>query len=256
MLCLFWFFRWTAPSPRTPYLSLSFEGCRIVGICLIFPSDSYSPCPVQSCVMNLPLFCMFQVRVCWFCPMAEEDTFLSCPLGKCVFKKEKKKKKNWLIFKCSHTQISPPHRVCSLKILHQNISSSIILRLFFLCTFPLSDTRTCTQTSDFIRFYEVSGVRWKVTRKFQTPVSSMCSRCVWPLPDSLVKHSSPPLGICWLLHTLSSSAPLKLSFFFLPEPKKAAKWGDWWSWLRWPASPPHSTRHSLTTWSSGCSPLR
>lgn len=51
----------------------------------------------------------------------------------------------------------------------------------------------------------------------------MCSRCVWPLPDSLVIHSSPPLGICWLLHTLSSSAPLKLSFFFLPEPKKAAK---------------------------------
>lgn len=30
-----------------------------------------------------------------------------------------------------------------------------------------------------------------------------CTRCVWLLPRSPVKHSSPPLGLGWLLHTLS-----------------------------------------------------
>lgn len=32
--------------------------------------------------------------------------------------------------------------------------------------------------------------------------ASIYTRCFWLLPDSLVKHSSPPLGICWLLRTL------------------------------------------------------
>lgn len=38
---------------------------------------------------------------------------------------------------------------------------------------------------------------------FHRLCDSICSGCFWLLPESFVKHSSPPLGICWLLHTPS-----------------------------------------------------